>query len=90
MNNQFKGWHHYYMGLILCLLGFPLIWYIPIFAGLLILLGLICIIDDAYQHIRQQWQPEYLSPLHTFYGKYLWKLEWVQRLNKWFDNLLGK
>jgi len=90
MNNEFKGWHHFYLGLILCAIGFPLIWMTPVLAGCLILMGLICIIDDAYQHIRQQWEPEYLSPLHQFYSKYLWPMKWVQKLNKLADKLMGK
>ena len=90
MNNGFKGIHHLYMGLIIILLGFILIWKVLWIAILLLIIGIILMIDDSIQHIVQRWKPEYLSPLHKMYGKIYRKYKWVQKLNQFFDKLFGR
>ena len=90
MNNEFKGIHHFYIGLVLLLIGFILIWKVLWLAIFLLIVGLILIIDDAYQHIIQRWKPEYLSPLHKVYGKIYRKYKWIRKLNKFFDKLFGR
>jgi len=48
--------------------------------------------DDIYQHRRQVWdiEPMYHSPVHNFYGKYLYGIGWVKKLNIWFDKQLDR
>lgn len=84
--------HHFYWGIIILLIFFILIFVeiLPIwiiYSGFGI--GIILITDDAYQHIRQRKDKSYHSPIHILYGKYLWKIPWVQKLNKWVDKLFG-
>jgi len=90
MNNGFKGIHHFYIGLVIALLGFILIWKVLWLAISLLIIGFILMIDDAMQHIIQRWKPEYLSPLHKMYGKIYAKCKWIRKLNYFFDKLLGR
>ena len=49
-----------------------------------LLLGIYIAGDDIYQHHRQvfEFNPCYHSPVHNFYGKYLYKYRIVRFLNK--------
>lgn len=75
--------HHVYLGALIVVLGYLVAW--P-----LLLLGLIVMADDVYQHWRQVWcaEPYYRSPLHRLYGWTLWRLSWIRRLNRWLDDRL--
>ena len=82
--------HHFYWGWLLMLIFFVLIFveWIPIWflvVGFSVS-GILCA-DDILQHIKQRKDRTYRSPIHQFYAKYLWPIPWVQKLNKWFDNL---
>jgi len=83
--------HHFYWGLLLILIAFILI-FVECIPLLIIYigfgLGVILMVDDAIQHIKQRKDRTYHSPIHQFYGKYLWPIPWIQKLNKWVDNLL--
>ena len=73
--------HHLYWGLIFAGLSLlmPLWALIPCLA-----LGLYVAGDDIYQHHRQvvEYDPCYHSPVHNFYGKYLYKYKVVRWLNE--------
>ena len=83
-----KGFHHFYIGIALCLISFFAIWtkfYVvscPVLA-----LGFWLVADDIYQHNRQLKDPEYRSFLHRFYGKYLYKIGWIRKLNRLADRV---
>ena len=79
-------WHHGYMGDLITAAGWALGWW-P-----LVLVGLIPRLDDTYQHARQleHDEPEYESPLHRFYAKYLWPwppIQWLSRAMDWLASL---
>jgi hypothetical protein len=47
-------------------------------------------LDDVYQHHRNVKHPEYHSPIHNFYGKYIyngtgWMAKAIRKLNDWAD-----
>lgn len=91
MEKWFKGWHHYYLGIILLILGFIIMgcgWYRT---GISIIIsGLITIVDDAIQHFKQRKNPEYHSPLHKLYGFIYSGSKFIRWLNKQADKLFGK
>ena len=76
--------HHLYYGIALMGLGIYL--HNPIVFGI----GFIIFLDDVIQHAKNVKNPEYHSPLHVLYGKYLYPVPWIQRLNKWADNMFSK
>lgn len=83
---QLRAFHHAYIGeaieiaaFVLLILGF--LWW---GVGLMVL-GKYIQYDDYYQHYRQETEPDYHSPLHRFYGEYLWEITWIQQLNTWAD-----
>jgi 4-hydroxybenzoate polyprenyltransferase len=91
MENWFKGYHHFYTGIILAIAGFVLMgngWY---WTGLFVIaVGIIVILDDVWQHFRQKNNPEYHSPLHRLYV-YIWKKSaFIRWLNRIADKILGK
>ncbi len=72
--------HHFYWGLVCCIVGFCLLFPLPKL-GLLVwlpleIVGAILIIDDLYQHFRQKSEPGYLSPIHRWWDEFL---EWLRR-----------
>jgi len=74
-----REWHHGYLGLVLIALSF--LWggawlWVP---------GAILMIDDVAQHFFGC-DP---SPIHVLYVKYLWPIPFVQKLNRWVDDLFG-
>lgn len=55
--------HHWWLGLILCAIGFCYLFYVPWFMWLgWIVAGVLIAADDLYKHHRQKWEPDYLSP----------------------------
>jgi len=76
----YSAWagHHYYWGIIMMTLGFAILFPLPrsqwAWCVPPILIGLHWIIDDIYQHIRQKWEPTYVSPVHRWYW---WVLTWM-------------
>jgi len=63
-----SGWHHFYLGIALALLGFALLWasrnWLAVVGIALCLLGLIIMTDDVFQHAMQRfYSPGYASPL---------------------------
>ena len=87
---NFKGFHHFYLGLMLVIIAFVMIWIYWYFAVLLFFAGTVLLLDDFYQHVRQQIDPDYCSPLHRWYAKYLWqKYAWIRKLNEWIDELFS-
>lgn len=88
---QLRGFHHYYFGLILLLAGFLLIftpcpiWILCVLIGL----GLVLVIDDTYQHLRQRKEPKYHSPIHRLYGWFHARIKFLRKLNEIFDKLFG-
>ena len=92
--------HHFYYGILLMLIAFPFLFiakrrkimgkswkWARRLAWTLVVVGLIILSDDFYQHDRQIKDPTYLSPIHNLYGATLYRLEWVRKLNTWADNL---
>lgn len=81
-----REFHHGYLGDALVLISF-------VFGGtLLALVGVTLRADDTYEHVKQAWlgEPLFESPLHKLYGKYLWPIKIVQKLNAWLDKKFGK
>lgn len=87
--NDLPGFHHYYAGLVLMLIGFICsvrfnsLWY-----HLITVFGFYVSADDYYQDaIRRKKDPAYHSPLHRFYGATLYK--W-SALVRWVNYLVDK
>jgi len=81
-NGKYSPWrpHHFYWGLILCIVGFWLLFPLPKL-GLLVwlpleIVGALLIVDDLYQHFRQKSEPEYLSPIHRWWDEFVM---WIRR-----------
>ncbi len=91
MERWFAGFHHFYLGIALAVVGFTLMgagWY---WVGLFtILTGLLVIVDGAWQHFKQRSDPEYRSPLHKLYGVIYSKFAFIRWLNKIADKALGR
>lgn len=76
-----REWHHGYLGLALVGAAAALKW------PSLLVVGFWLTLDDAYQHLRQESDPDYRSPLHRWYVAYLWPLPPIQALNRWLDRV---
>ena len=86
----YKGWHHFYLGIIILLVGFYLLFHTqPWVAIVVALLGLYIACDDFYQHWRQNHQIDYHSPLHVLYSR-MKKPAFIVKLNEFIDKILGK
>ena len=90
-NHKFyKGWHHYYLGLIIMVVGFYLLFHVQAWVAILLaILGLYIACDDFYQHWRQNHQVGYHSPLHMLYVR-IKKPLWLIWVNDKIDSILGK
>ena len=76
--------HHGYYGLILIGLSY-------LFSSWLLYgIGAVLLIDDTYQHIRQEYDEDYYSPIHRIYIELLWRFEFIRELNRKLDKLMGK
>lgn len=97
------GIHHAYLGMVLMLTGFYLIFYPNIHWSLslgLILIGAWLFIDDYYQHWKQRSNRFYRSPIHRFYNwimrimllsdNFYWLGHLILRINSFFDNLFRR
>ena len=87
------GGHHFYWGIIVLVIGFAVLFPLPRsqWAWCLIpfAIGLHWIIDDIYQHIRQKWEPEYVSPVHRWYWAVLtWMLRRTTPWSWWWELLM--
>ena len=86
--------HHLYWSLILMALAGP--WMrsddLVVFciAYALEALGLAVAVDDVYQHHRQVKDPAYHSPVHNWYGRTLYRYEWVKRLNEFVSKMIHR
>jgi hypothetical protein len=93
--NDQKGFHHFYLGITLLLIGFLLIWKSIILSVLITILGIVITTDDLYQHYRIRIQPDYTSPLHNLYILFLKSIPnsisvFIIKINNWFDTILNK
>ena len=90
LKDWFLGIHHLYLGLIFVLIAFLILATgHNIIAVILFIFGLIAVIDDFYQHLRQNYDPKYHSPLHRLYGHIYSRSKIIRKLNKWTDKLFG-
>ena len=85
-----RGFHHFYIGMILILLWFIILIYRESNFTLMLIAGLTIAIDDAVQHYKQLKDPKYRSLLHKLYGKTLYKLGFIRKLNALFDKVFGR
>ncbi len=76
--------HHAYVGAVLVLVGIVGGWV----GFALQAVGVLLTVDDLGQHVVQTFGDEdYESPLHRWYGRYLWPMRWVRRITSWWDEL---
>ena len=86
----FPKFHHYYLGLMLLIVSFIILATgHNTIAIILFLIGEIAVLDDFYQHFRQNHEPNYHSPLHRLYELIYSKCEWIHKLNKFFNRMFG-
>ena len=91
IKDKFPGFHHAYLGLLLILIGFFMLFgELIVFSLVTILLGLYLLLDDIYQHLRQRFDINYHSPLHMLYVNTIARNKYVKILNKWVDKLMGR
>jgi len=86
-----KGFHHGYIGLALLLTGFIMTVFTQVNQGVndvITSLGLVIFFDDYYQHRRQRVEPDYRSLLNQIYGRTLYKVPIIRKINTFFDKLL--
>ena len=86
----FKGFHHFYLGIIVLMLGFIAVFTASSFLSIMLyLLGIYILSDDYYQHMRQRWDKDYHSPLHRFYVR-CFKNKFILACNRFLDKIFGK
>ena len=91
IKNKFPGIHHFYLGIVILLLGFyGLFYWNPNILLIVIIIGLIIIADDIYQHYRQLYDINYHSPLHKLYVNTFGKLKIIRIINQFFDKIFGR
>ena len=94
---KFRFWfpffHHLYLGILFIIIGFIIMAIeniSPIIGFVIIILGIIMVIDDAFQHLIQSCcDDEYHSPLHRYYDWIYSRSKIIRELNKWADKLFG-
>ena len=87
------GVHHFYYGMLLILVAFILAMLRKrrkIVTIILFVLGFIITADDGYQHLRNELEPEYRSPIHNLYGVIYRKSSLIRKANRWLDKVFGK
>ena len=81
------GWHHLYLGVIIILVGFRLLFTLPVaFSLVTVAIGLYVMADDYYQHFRQNSEIDYHSPLHRLYAG-IKKPLWIVWINNRLDDI---
>ena len=82
--------HHLYWGLICVFVALVASFFAPLWAFWIIwpvyIIGVLMILDDLYQHMRQVKEPDYHSPIHQIYVKYL-RRGFIIKLEKLVDGL---
>ena len=77
--NKVHEWHHGYLGLGLVILALVL-------SSVVVMgIGTVLLLDDAWQHHRQQTVSEYLSPLHRLYLVLYTRWPWLRKVGEWLD-----
>ena len=74
--------HHAHIGVALAVLG------LAFGSPLVAWIGVAVLADDSIQHAAQRWwlgSSSRFSLLHWLYGKTLYRLAWVRRLNSFLD-----
>lgn len=80
---EFKGFHHFYLGLILAILGWLIAWFSSYSIGAtLCILGVLIMLDDALQHFLHLDTPcaKLNRKLHRDYYQYRFivkVLDWI-------------
>ncbi len=97
-----KGFHHGYIGWVLLIIGFLLVFSpLPFIVSLTTMMsGLVIFLDDYIQHWRQRTKPEYQSWLHMAYvwsirkmlksKRFSWLGKIIVTVNGWYDKLFGR
>lgn len=90
-----KGFHHFYLGIILLIIAFLLL-FTKVNDALVIVTAIaatILCVDDFFQHWKQYRtstpDPNYKSPLHRLYIYFLYNVSIIRKLNDFFDKLFG-
>lgn len=87
-----SGVHHFYLGIVLALLGFVLLWaprdWLAVAGIVICALGLIIMADDLFQHAMERFcQAGYDSPLKKFYLACDRICPLIGRITAFFDSL---
>jgi hypothetical protein len=81
--NKVNEVHHGYLGLALVMLA------LVVDSVIMVSVGAVLLLDDAWQHYRQSTVPDYLSPLHNLYVKIATKWPWIAKITAWLDKVFG-
>jgi hypothetical protein len=87
-----QGVHHFYLGLLLALIGFLMLWapkpWVAVVGIAIGLLGIWIMLDDFWQHAMQRFvQPDYDSPLKILFFKYSRQFPLIGNVTKFIDNV---
>lgn len=87
-----SGVHHFYVGIVLTLLGFALLWaprdWMAVAGIIICALGLIIMADDIFQHAMQRfYQDGYASPLKKVYQACGQNCPLIGKVTVFFDNI---
>jgi len=85
-----QGVHHFYLGLLLVLIGFFMLWapkpWVAVAGIVICLLGVWIALDDFWQHAMQRFvQPGYDSPLKTLFSKCSRQFPLLGRVTNFID-----
>ena len=85
-----QGVHHFYLGLLLMLIGFPMLWasksWVAVAGIVICLLGVWIALDDLWQHAMQRFvQPGYDSPLKILFFKCSRQFTLIGRVTEFVD-----
>ena len=78
---RLNEWHHAHLGVAVGCIGWAVGWPALAWTGVGVLA------DDAVQHAVQRWHDpaSRYSLLHWLYGKTLYRIAWIRRLNSFLD-----
>lgn len=87
-----SGVHHFYLGIVLALLGFGLLWapreWMAVAGIVICVLGLIIAADDIFQHAMQRfYQAGYASPLKKVFQVCNQTCPLIGKIAVFFDDL---
>lgn len=90
-----QGVHHFYLGIVMTLIGFFMLWaprsWAAVLGIMICLLGIWIMADDFWQHAMERFvKPGYESPLKLAYGACVRQCPWIEHITHCADVIFRK